>query len=309
MKTTPEGSPRVGSYATRMSATCPWPPRSVSYVARMEPTGERAPAASDGSVSDAGRMTTRRSQKHRDDDDRAPVWRHARAKQLERPTSGDWEGWGKLIGRLAQERPRRPGLPEEQDQRTRVAVPKLELETSLERLGVARPRFSLDTDDPTRTSDCRVPRPLISGYGHRDLGRPAERWMQPPVKRPEKGHVAGIADRRAAGIQPDADVQPDDRTATDQGHQRHPRRPVPLDPAPFGVGDAGRGRRGIDAEPAIKTAVTELATDPNERGIGGSVGTVDRSLAGHVIRMDRPASLRLTPRWRRGDVRRGRVGG
>jgi hypothetical protein len=25
--------------------------------------------------------------------------------------------------------------------------------------------------------------------------------------------------------------------------------------------------------------------------------------------MDRPASLRLTPRWRRGDVRRGRVGG
>src|SRR3990170_4672643 len=116
-------------------------------------------------------------------------------------------------------------------------------------LGVMRPRLSFDRLDPSASGYGRVPAARIARDRERHFRRPSERRIEVLVQCPEEGEMGRVPDRWSARIRAGHDVEADDGTASDERHERNPRRAVTFDPAPFGVRDAGGGRGGVDAQP------------------------------------------------------------
>lgn len=101
---------------------------------------------------------------------------------------------------------------EHEDERD-AAVTQLEVNSTLEGLNVDDTRLSLDANQPVRSRDRGIPRTSIvrpREVDHRDLGPPAERWMQVVAQPGEEREVRSIPDRRSARKRTDVEIETHD---------------------------------------------------------------------------------------------------
>ena len=149
---------------------------------------------------------------------------------------------------------------QQQDQMVDLSIAALQPELSLQRLGIAHSRLSLDPDADVREPQERVPRSLVTGDREGDFGAPAGPPCESGPEPFEQGQMRTVAKRLPTGIRAHAEVQTHHLGGTVEVKERQVRRFASLKPAPGGGGATDRPGRSDLAETSVQPCPTHLST-------------------------------------------------
>ncbi len=154
-----------------------------------------------------------------------------------------------------------PSVRDEEQAVIDVTVAQLSRQPPLERLNVVDDRFGFHHESPVRSSDHGVPCPQVAFDREWDLGPPTKARVHLPPEPLEEPGVAGIADRIAAGVGAESDVQSKDGTNCTHATRIDRVEPAVLEAPDLDVIDPGRSLDRAEAQAGIRPRPPYLGRD------------------------------------------------
>lgn len=188
----------------------------------------------------------------------------------------------------------------EEDHSDVARVALLEGDAADDCLDVKKSRLRFDEDlhavlvVPTPPTH-RVPCASITGDRQRDLTRPAEGRRRGLTKFAKKCDMGRVAEWRTAGMSPEREIEPDDRTQLGDAIDSRFRSGAALEPGELRLGHpCGVGHHRL-AQPKLESRCAHLAADRREGRRDRETGPINSAFNGrHAVILKAVASPPLT---------------